>query len=206
MKKRIIFIVVLVVSLPLVIMAQSRFSVGGVIGMGNRMFNNSSVNQHQYNWALGLDGDVHIWRQLYGVGRVEFNQKSHTYLLVTSRIQEDFQMVRQDAMRYFFGLGWKTKTFYTHAGLFYNDFLGGTEAIVPLYTCCIGDCPLMPNNTREKFNAWGYYGAAGVQRPLTLRTKVLFELNYTREMGYLYSLQVERFQAVGFRMGMKYRI
>lgn len=207
MKQTITFILVLIGSLPFYVQAQ-RFSVGLVAGAGNRMFGaQSSMNQEQYNLAIGLDGDVRIWRQLYGVGRVEFTQKNYTQAVFSTRILGETMLLQQDAMRYFAGLGWKTKFFYTNAGFFYNDYLGGSESYESQIICCFGDCPpLPPEGTREKFNVWGYYGAAGLLRPLTPRTKAVFELNYSKEFGLIYSNSIETFSALGFRLGMKYRI
>jgi hypothetical protein len=204
MKQAITFILVLIGSLPFYVQAQ-RFSAGLVAGAGNRMLGaENSTNTQQYNWAIGLDGDVRIWRQLYGVSRVEFTRKNYTQPIFSTTILGETTLLQQDAVRYFAGLGWKTKSFYTNAGFFYNDFLGGSEPYQDLVMCCFGDCPpYTPDGTREKFNFWGYYGSAGLLRPLTPRAKVLFEINYSKEFGIIYSHSIETFRAVGFRAGVK---
>ncbi len=207
MKQAITFILILIGSLPFYVQAQ-RFSAGLVAGAGNRMLGaENSMNPLQYNLAIGLDGDVRIWRQLYGVSRVEFTRKNYTQPIFSTTILGETTLLQQDAVRYFAGLGWKTKSFYTNAGFFYNDFLGGSEPYPQNLICCVGDCaPIIPEGKKEKFNVWGYYGAAGLLRPLTPRTEALFELNYSQEMGVFYSNSIETFSALGFRIGMKYRI
>lgn len=209
-------LLILLAFVPTLLVAQNRFTLGVVAGMGQSKSCSTCNTAYTESRSVGVDFGYRLVSGLQLTMRNEYQARIHHS---NPNAVPFIETRKMDFLNIQTGLQWKSDLWYAGAGLQIANMLKySREYLVIGGFCGVGFTPASigivpekrsnasPYFTSINYSGAGYYFQAGLTPRLTAKTRVLIEANYSRTYADVYGNYPANAFLAGMRLGLQTRI